>query len=160
MTSQPYELKLRQTKPSDVASTSSAPVSSAEEQPERTKTRTTTTNKRSEGRAGEDEACKFLIGLGYKIVKRNFVYGRVGEIDIVAQDGDTLVFIEVKARTNYKYGLPEESIDRRKQAQLKRVAGMYFYVNKLQDVSCRFDVIAVDLFDGAPTIRHHIAAFY
>jgi len=109
---------------------------------------------------GESAACKFLAELGYKILKRNFIYGRIGEIDIVAQDGDTLVFVEVKTRSNYRFGLPEESVNGRKQAQLKKVAQMYYYVNKIQDKSCRFDVVAVDILNGKTTIRHHKAAFY
>jgi len=117
-------------------------------------------SRKEEGHAGEEEACKFLFELGYRIVKRNFVYGHVGEIDVVAYDGDTLVFVEVKARSNYDFGTPEESITPRKQTQLKRVAKMYYYVNKLEDVSCRFDVIAVESRNGKTEIRHHKTAFY
>lgn len=113
------------------------------------------------GHEGEDEACRFISDLGYKIVKRNFTYGRVGEIDIVAMDGDQLVFIEVKARTNnYSYGKPEDSVDWRKQKQLKRVAEGYYHINKLQDQACRFDVIAVDKSGGSLDIRHVKTAFY
>ena len=75
------------------------------------------------GHEGEDEACRYITDLGYRIVKRNFTYGRIGEIDIVAMDGDQLVFIEVKARTNnLSYGKPEDAVDWRKQKQLKRSA--------------------------------------
>ena len=109
---------------------------------------------------GEELACKHVAALGYRIIKRNFRFGRVGEIDIVAYDGDCLVFIEVKARQDYSHGTPEASIDSRKQAQLKRVARMYYYVNALSDVVCRFDVIAVDIFGGKTDIRHRINAFY
>jgi putative endonuclease len=109
---------------------------------------------------GEEHAAKHIASLGYRIVKRNFRYGRVGEIDIVAYDGDCLVFIEVKARQDHSHGTPEASIDGRKQAQLKRVAKMYYYVNALSDVVCRFDVVAVDVFDRKADIRHHINAFY
>jgi len=109
---------------------------------------------------GEELACKHVAALSYRIVKRNFRFGRVGEIDIVAYDGDCLVFIEVKARQDHSHGAPEASIDSRKQAQLKRVAKMYYYVNALSNVTCRFDVIAVDIFGGNIDIRHHINAFY
>lgn len=113
------------------------------------------------GHEGEDEACRFITNLGYKIVKRNFTYGRIGEIDIVAMDGDQLVFIEVKARTNnFSYGKPEDAVDWRKQKQLKRVAEGYYHINKLQDQSCRFDVIAVDTSSGKIDIRHQKTAFY
>ena len=117
-------------------------------------------SRRQDGHIGEEEACRFLFNLGYRIVKRNFVYGRVGELDIVAYDGETLVFVEVKARSNYEFGTPEESITPRKQAQLKRVAGMYYSVNKLVDVTCRFDVIAVESRNGKTEIRHHKSAFF
>jgi putative endonuclease len=112
------------------------------------------------GGAGEEEACRFLAGLGYKIVKRNFQFGRIGEIDIVAYDGEVLVFVEVKARSQFEYGTPEESITPRKQAQLKKVASMYYYVNKLGDVDCRFDVIAIETIKGVKELRHHIRAFF
>src|SRR2546430_7009597 len=76
---------------------------------------------------GEEHACKHIASLGYRIVKRNFRLGRVGEIDIVAYDEDTLVFVEVKTRVDYSHGAPEASVDPRKQAQLKRVARGYYY---------------------------------
>jgi putative endonuclease len=98
------------------------------------------------GGAGEEEACRFLAGLGYKIVKRNFQFGRIG--------------VEVKARSQFEYGTPEESITPRKQAQLKKVASMYYYVNKLGDVDCRFDVIAIETIKGVKELRHHIRAFF
>ena len=112
------------------------------------------------GHEGEEEACKHLASLGYRIVKRNFSYGKVGEIDVVAYDGETLVFVEVKARTNFANGTPESAIDRRKQAQLKRVAKFYYYVNGLSDVVCRFDVIAIEMWNRKIDIRHHKNAFY
>jgi len=112
------------------------------------------------GHSGEDEACNYITGLGYQIIKRRFHYGRVGEIDIVAKDGDRLVFIEVKTRTQHSRGKPEDFVDVRKQRQLKRVAEGYYYINKLTDQPCRFDVIAVDLTKGEPEIRHQKTAFY
>ena len=113
------------------------------------------------GHEGEDEACSFITGLGYRIVKRNFRFGNVGEIDIVAMDGDQLVFIEVKARTSSaSFGKPEDAVDWRKQKQLKRVAEGYYHINKLQDQACRFDVIAVDKSGSTPELRHLKTAFY
>src|ERR1035437_561088 len=109
---------------------------------------------------GVEHACKHIASLGYRIVKRKFRFGQVGEIDIVAYDGDELVFIEVKTRSDYSFGTPESSVDPRKQAQLKRVAKSYYYVNALQDVVCRFDVIAVELINKRVEIRHHKNAFY
>lgn len=115
---------------------------------------------KAKGREGEEEACNFLTELGYAIIKRNFRYGQVGEIDIVAQDGPHLVFVEVKARTQYTRGKPEDAVDVRKQKQLKRVAEGYYHVNKLTDQACRFDVIAIDKTGGKTEIRHYKTAFY
>ncbi|MEI8135188.1 MAG: YraN family protein [bacterium] len=113
------------------------------------------------GHEGEDDACRFLTELGYQIVKRNFTYGKVGEIDIVAMDGDQLVFVEVKARTkSNSYGKPEDAVDWRKQKQLKRVAEGYYHINKLTDQACRFDVVAVDKTTEKMAIRHLKTAFY
>ncbi|MDP4220772.1 MAG: YraN family protein [Bacteroidota bacterium] len=124
-------------------------------------TKTYQSRSKATGHEGEDEACRFITNLGYSIVKRNFIYGRVGEIDIVAMDGDQLVFIEVKARTNtLSYGKPEDAVDWRKQKQLKRVAEGYYHINKLVDQACRFDVIAVDKTGGTTEIRHIKTAFY
>jgi putative endonuclease len=109
---------------------------------------------------GEEHACKHIASLGYRIIKRNFRFGKVGEIDIVAYDGDTLVFVEVKTRSDYSHGSPEASVDPRKQSQLKRVAKMYYYVNALNDVVCRFDVVAIELIGKKVEIRHHINAFF
>jgi putative endonuclease len=117
------------------------------------------TEKKKKGWAEEERAAKFLAELGYRIVKRNFKYGNVGEIDIVALDGDVLVFVEVKGRDNYNYGTPEESINVRKQAQLKRVARFYYHVNGIQEQVCRFDVVAIDNLYGRSELRHHIGAF-
>jgi putative endonuclease len=114
---------------------------------------------KAKGHEGEEEACKHLASLGYRIVKRNFSYGKVGEIDIVAYDGETLVFVEVKARMSFAHGAPEAAIDRRKQAQLKRVAKFYYYVHGLSDVVCRFDVIAIEMWNRKVDIRHHKNAF-
>ena len=115
---------------------------------------------RKPGAEEEDYACRYLMEQGYQIVKRNFRYGRIGEIDIVAYDNKILVFVEVKGRTQKDYGKPEDSIDRRKQAQLKKVASMYYYVNKLDNVDCRFDVIAIETIAGVRELRHHKRAFF
>jgi putative endonuclease len=112
------------------------------------------------GTIGETEACNYLLDLGYEIIKRRFHYGRVGEIDIVAKDGERLVFVEVKARTQHSRGKPEDFVDVRKQRQLKRVAAGYYHINKLTDQLCRFDVVAVDMTQAKPEIRHIKTAFY
>lgn len=109
---------------------------------------------------GEQVAEKFLIAKGYSIVKKNFVFGK-GEIDIIAKDGDCLVFVEVKTRRNYDFGEPEYAITKSKQRQLKRIAEAYFYVNGIQEQYCRFDVITVVGEKEEDMIINHIEnAFY
>jgi putative endonuclease len=118
------------------------------------------TTSQAQGNLGEEEACEYISTLGYRIIKRNFHYGKIGEIDIVAMDGEQLVFVEVKARKDSERGKPEDFVDVRKQRQLKRVAEGYYHINKLTDQACRFDVIGVDLIGKKPTIRHIKTAFY
>jgi putative endonuclease len=115
---------------------------------------------RDKGSRAEDLAEKYLIDKGYEIIKRNFHFGRTGEIDIIAKDKDVLVFVEVKSRSNDSYGGALESITKRKQANLKKVAEGYFYVNKLEDKECRFDVVAIENSGDNTKIEHYKAAFY
>lgn len=94
------------------------------------------------GKLGEEIAEELLRSKGYQILKRNFRFGK-GEIDIIAKDGDCLVFVEVKSRKNYEFGEPEYSITKSKQRQLKKLAEAYFYVNGIAEQLCRFDVITI-----------------
>ncbi|MCP4663380.1 MAG: YraN family protein [bacterium] len=98
---------------------------------------------RAQGRAGEDEAVAWLRRRGYDIVERNFAT-KAGEIDVVARDGDTLCFIEIKARSSRTYGLAIEAVSRKKQRRLARAAAFYLLVHPT-DSPCRFDVIGLDL---------------
>ena len=66
-----------------------------------------------------------------------------GEIDIIAQEGDTLVFVEVKTRKSTRFSQPEDSITPSKRKQLRRVAQGYLLRNRIQDVECRFDVLSL-----------------
>jgi putative endonuclease len=117
------------------------------------------TNKRTTGNYGEDLACKFLQQLGYQIVERNYFYGH-GEIDIIARDGDELIFVEVKYRTNDEYGPPELSISKGKQRLVKRTAEAYLFEHGIKDQNCRIDLIAIlHLKDERPKINHIINAF-
>ncbi len=111
------------------------------------------------GRAGEDIACAYLRRKKYTILARSFRLFR-GEIDIIAKDGETLVFVEVKARADESHGRPEESVTPGKQRQIRKIALGYLVENPLGDVACRFDVIAV-LFRGADDYRleHFVDAF-
>jgi len=111
------------------------------------------------GRTGEDIACEHLRKKGYEIVERGFRLFR-GEIDIVARDGDTLVFVEVKTRADESHGRPEESVTPGKQRQIRRIAQAYLVKNPCADVDCRFDVVAI-LFRGPDDYRleHFVDAF-
>lgn len=116
-------------------------------------------NKRATGNYGEDIACKFLEGLGYKLIQRNYVYNH-GEIDIIAQGGDELVFIEVKYRTNLEYGVPELSISKGKQKLIRRTVEAYLFEKGVKNQNCRIDVIAILHIKGEkPAIDHIINAF-
>jgi putative endonuclease len=105
------------------------------------------------GRYGEELACRFLKKSGYKILELNY-RGRLGEIDLVAEDGDCLVFVEVKTRASLACGHPFESIDSRKQRQLIRAASEYLARFGAQERICRFDAVSVLAADGpAPRIE-------
>ena len=92
---------------------------------------------------GEDAATLFLKNHGYKIIQRNYRTRR-GEIDIIAVDGETTVFIEVKSRKSRNYGAPYEAVTQRKQQQILRVAQQYLVKNGGLDQSIRFDVVSVE----------------
>ncbi len=91
------------------------------------------------GDFGEEMACNFLEKQGITVLKRNF-YARCGEIDIIAKDGDTIVFAEVKTRLSKDYGTPSEFVDYRKQEKIIQTA-IYYLGN--DDTDMRFDVIEV-----------------
>lgn len=116
-------------------------------------------NKRDTGNYGEDLACGFLEDLGYKIIERNYFYNH-GEIDIVALDGNELVFVEVKYRKSLEYGPPEVSISVTKQRLIKRTAEAYLYEREIRDQACRIDFIAIlHNKDEKPVINHFKNAF-
>ena len=115
---------------------------------------------RAKGSKAEDLACEFLISKDYKIVKRNFHYGRIGEIDIVAEKKGILVFVEVKSLTEKSYGSPLDSITPKKQSSIRKVAEGYYYINKLEDKESRYDVITIDFRTTPTKIEHYEYAFY
>ncbi len=98
------------------------------------------------GNKGEDLACEYLKKNRYKILERNFRI-RGGEIDIVARDGEYLVFVEVKARHSHEYGPPAESITPWKIRALKKTALFYIMKTKWNDRGYRFDFMGVDFTD-------------
>jgi putative endonuclease len=94
------------------------------------------------GKIGEHLAANALEKRGYQLVERNF-RSRYGEIDLVAREGQDLVFVEVKTRRGTICGLPEEAITRRKARKLQEVACSYLDLHQLADCSWRIDVVAV-----------------
>lgn len=107
------------------------------------------------GAWAEEIAAEFLINNDWQIVERNWRWKKLGEIDIIATDADTIVFVEVRHRTSTAYGTPEASIGRAKIGKLKRTATMYLTVGHFHNHPCRFDVIAVDLVGGEVVLRHY-----
>ena len=100
------------------------------------------------GGKGEELAVKFLRKKGYKIKVCNYKT-RLGEIDIIAGDGETLVFVEVKTRESLEYGQPFESVNSRKKKKLAMVAMLY--LKKYAEVpTCRFDVVSIYINNGKP----------
>jgi putative endonuclease len=110
-------------------------------------------NFRGVGRAAEDRAAEYLIERGFTIVTRRYKTRR-GEIDLIALDGDVLVFVEVKERRAPGH-VPEESISRRKIATLVDAANTYLVAMGEPDREARFDVIAID----RQGLRHHVDVF-
>ena len=91
---------------------------------------------------GEDAAERFLSGMGMRVLARNW-RSRFGELDLVAMDGDTLVFVEVKCRTRDELYDPALAVDHRKRAQLRRLAGAFMAMERPRFQDCRFDVVSV-----------------
>jgi putative endonuclease len=112
------------------------------------------------GERGELEAERFLKKLGYKILARGS-RNKLGELDLVALDGKTIVFVEVKTRRSSDKGHPADAVDARKQAKLTRLALAYMKRHHLLEHSCRFDVIAITWPDDnqPPKIEHYKNAF-
>ena len=112
------------------------------------------------GRRGEEMAIEHLKKLRYCILERNYRTS-FGEVDIIARDKDTVVFVEVKTRQTTRFGTPFEAVDVRKQRQVSRVAQEYLQTHGATDVLARFDVVAVrvDRDNRLITIDHLQNAF-
>jgi len=98
--------------------------------------------KKELGKKGEDVALRFLKKRGYRIIERNYVC-KMGEMDIIAREKDTLAFIEVKTRTSTLFGPPQLAVNSKKQRQLSKVALSYLKTKQLEDIKARFDVVAI-----------------
>ncbi len=94
-----------------------------------------------EGRDAEDEGRRFLEARGYRCLAANH-RTRYGEVDIIMEDGDTIVFVEVKARGRTDYGRPEEFVSPAKQAKIAKAALSYVKAHRLAKKPLRFDVLA------------------
>lgn len=94
------------------------------------------------GKQGEDRACEYLRALGYRVVERNFRC-KLGELDIIARDGSTLVFTEVRSRAHSRHGTPLETVTGPKQRRIARVASYYLSIRRPGFEACRFDVVGI-----------------
>ena len=94
------------------------------------------------GKKGEEFAAEFLIKKGYKIKERNYK-SALGEIDIIALNGATTVFIEVKTRSSRVFGMPFEAVTKKKQHQISKTALHYMSTNRITEKAARFDVVSI-----------------
>ncbi|HLI57560.1 MAG TPA: YraN family protein [Actinomycetota bacterium] len=109
-------------------------------------------------RAGEDAAAALLEREGWTVLHRNW-RRRLGELDIVARQGDLLAFVEVKARRAPAFVSPALGVDWRKQRQLRRVADAYLAIERPRFRRCRFDVVSVVIGEGEVSVERLAAAF-
>lgn len=94
------------------------------------------------GNRGEKIAAKFLRKQGYQIIEKNY-RSRLGEIDIVAKEDESIVFVEVKTRCSTDFGLPEEALSYDKRRRLSKLALGYLAHRRIKDTNCRFDVVSI-----------------
>lgn len=112
-------------------------------------------DKSAAGRLSEDRARDFLLAMGWEIVDRNFAC-KLGELDLVAKDGDTLVFVEVRSRSSTTFGSAKESVGGSKKHKLLRTALYYALKKGLEQSPMRFDVIGID----DDRLEHVVDAFW
>lgn len=110
------------------------------------------------GKKGEEAAVQYLKKNGYRILERN-VRCRVGEIDVVASEGDTICFVEVKSRQSDDAGLPEYAVTKTKRRRMINAALFYLTRNRVQDADCRFDVLSIVMDGPGPQIELFKGAF-
>jgi len=118
-----------------------------------------TRNLRREGHETEDRVAGYLEVQGYRIVDRNFQYSTKAEIDIIALDGEDLVFCEVKSRASDEFGPPEYALTQLKQQRIRRAALAYLTFKGRRDQACRFDVVVVRWHGDRGAIEHIRNAF-
>jgi putative endonuclease len=110
------------------------------------------------GRVGEDLACAELEKRGYEVLERRY-RRRGGELDIVARDGRTVVFIEVKTRESRDFGDASEAVTARKRWRMTQLALDYLARHNLTECACRFDVVAIHMENELPVVEIHQNAF-
>ena len=110
-------------------------------------------NRRELGNKWEELTEQYLRDKGYKIFNRNYQI-RGGEIDIIAQDGEFLVFIEVRYRSDNSYGTPSETVNRKKRSALKKAIRVYIHQNYLYNLQARVDFIGIELKGNGYLINH------
>ena len=111
------------------------------------------------GNTSEDIALEYLQERGYRLIQRNYRC-KAGEIDLIVQKDDILVFAEVRSRTGTQYGEPSESVNRKKQDKIRKTAKYYLYCNRhLERYYCRFDVLSIVWQDGRARVEWIADAF-
>jgi putative endonuclease len=110
------------------------------------------------GRKGENLAASYLREQGWEILERNY-RTKLGEIDLVCRDRDSIVFVEVKTRASADFARPDESVTQRKQAKLRRLVEDYLVKHNLESSEVRFDVLGVTLATRRPEFEHIVGAF-
>ncbi len=109
-------------------------------------------NHKTLGAIGEQYACEYLQQQGYSIIKRNYRI-KIGELDIIAQKEDTVVFVEVKTRYSLSYGYGMESITLRKQRTIRKIAEFYYQMLKNPTLKARIDVIDIVMGNGQVPLK-------
>ena len=117
------------------------------------------TNNRTIGSIGENHAAWYLYQQNYEIIERNYHFSNQGEIDIIARDGNVLIFVEVKTIRQKMFGKPEDKVDEFKQEQLYKIAEAYLAEQDTDEMECRFDIISVNIEDNKFYITHFKDAF-
>ena len=110
-------------------------------------------NKRKYGIIGEKIAQSYLINKDYEIIETNY-YTKRGEIDIFCKKDNCIVFVEVKTRTNLKFGTPAMAVNITKKKRIISSAKTFLFLHKLQNYEIRFDVVEVFISDGKCKINH------
>jgi putative endonuclease len=118
-----------------------------------------TVQRKQLGAQGEEIVCTFLKDNGVDIIERNWRC-QSGEADVIAREGDDLVFIEVKTRSSEDSGFPEEAVTLKKRRRYEKIAMEYLFSHDLPSARVRFDVVALLLSgDGKAFLRHHRDAY-